>query len=264
MNADPITPASRWREIILALVVACGLTQTLLVYADPGGPETERLSAEASRGQALWRRHNCHVCHQLHGFGGFLGPDLTNVASRYTRNELSTVLERGRNRMPAFDFSRRQQAGLWAFFQALDRSGLSQPHGIRDRRPQDEKEHWQRLTLATEKHFPQPLPDVVKRGARLVTEWNCGSCHLPLERGRFQAPDLALAAGIRPRAELAAIIRDGRNTMPGFSLSDADLIALLDYLAWMNIWRDLLVETNDKLCVREPFDFGEVPWFEYR
>ncbi|MCH7870146.1 MAG: c-type cytochrome, partial [Planctomycetes bacterium] len=36
----------------------------------------------AKSGLAIWRENNCQACHQIYGYGGFLGPDLTNLMDR--------------------------------------------------------------------------------------------------------------------------------------------------------------------------------------
>ena len=43
---------------------------------------TPPLDDLARAGRALWHDHNCQTCHQIYGFGGFLGPDVTNGAQR--------------------------------------------------------------------------------------------------------------------------------------------------------------------------------------
>lgn len=260
----PVPPAGRWREAGLALVVACGLAQSLLVYTDAGGAQTpERMAPAAGRGLALWRSHNCQSCHQIYGFGGFLGPDLTNVLDRYTASELSSLLTFGRNRMPRFDFTRKQQADLIAFFDSLNRSGQGQPTGLRARVLVPEKEHFQRL-VAAYVASAGPAPKSAQRGIGLIGALECGACHRPLATGRLQAPDLTLVGGTRPRERLFASLRNGRNSMPGHEVSDAEADAILDALAWMRNVRSALVATDDALRQREPFRWSEVPWFEYR
>ena len=256
--------AGRWREAALALVTVCGVVQTLLVYTDAGGaPTSERLAPAAARGLALWRAHNCQVCHQLYGFGGFLGPDLTNVLARSTADDLSSVLSFGRNRMPRFDFTRSQQADLVAFLRVLDRSGQAQPTPLRPLAPVPDNEHFGRL-VAAHAAATGAVPEPVRRGARLIDALECGACHRPLAPGRLEAPDLTLVAGSQPRDRLRTSLVKGRNSMPGYTLADAEYDAILDALAWMRGVRTDLVATDDALVRREAFAWSEVPWFEYR
>ena len=83
------------RKILLVSLVLVFFVQTWFVYSDEAGRATPALSAEAARGRELWHEHNCQSCHQIHGFGGFLGPDLTNATLRLTDARLEAVLTGG-------------------------------------------------------------------------------------------------------------------------------------------------------------------------
>lgn len=254
-----------WRETAFVGVLACGAVQAVLTWADVGGPPAPPpLSPVATRGLALWRRHNCQACHQLHGFGGFLGPDLTNVASRATANDLAPLLDGGRKQMPAFGFTAREQREVFAFLAAMDASGQSQPTGLRTRAPIPAGEHWRRLLDAAAPRLVRPMPEPARRGLAVVEAQGCGQCHVPLTAGRWRAPDWTVRVAERPRAEWLATIRTGRDAMPAHDLPDADLAALGDLLAWLAAHRALLAEVDAVLCDREPFRLAEVPWFEYR
>lgn len=250
---------------MLGVVLAAGAVQAVLAWADVGGPPPPPpLSAAAARGLLTWRRHNCQACHQLWGFGGFLGPDLTNVANRATANELAPLLDGGRKQMPAFGFTARQQRELFAFLAAMDASGQSQSSGLRNRVAPPAGEHLRRLLDAAAPRLARPLPDSARRGLAVAESLGCGQCHVPLTAGRWRAPDWTVRVAERPRAEWLATIRTGRDAMPAHDLSDADLSALGDLLVWMAGHRALLAAVDAKLCDREVFAWGEVPWFEYR
>ena len=111
---------------MMALLVAAFIFQTWLVYADGTGRETPPLSALATRGQDLWLENNCQSCHQIYGFGGFLGPDLTNAASSLTDARLRLILVSGAGRMPAFGFGDEDRSALKQFLVELDRTGIGQ------------------------------------------------------------------------------------------------------------------------------------------
>jgi putative heme-binding domain-containing protein len=49
---------------------------------------SEQASGVATRGAELFVRAQCAKCHRFDGQGESLGPDLTTVASRFTRKEL--------------------------------------------------------------------------------------------------------------------------------------------------------------------------------
>ncbi|MHC4841723.1 MAG: c-type cytochrome, partial [Planctomycetota bacterium] len=95
----------RYRIALMATLVACFATQTYLVYSDPTGEQNEALSEQALAGREIWLGKNCQSCHQLYGFGGFLGPDLTNAAPRLEQNRLKELLTVGSRQMPAFNLS---------------------------------------------------------------------------------------------------------------------------------------------------------------
>ena len=82
-----------WRVVAFAFVTLCFFIQTFFVYSDFKNPkETITLSADAAHGQSIWLRENCQSCHQIHGFGGFLGPDLTNISERIGREGFNQIL----------------------------------------------------------------------------------------------------------------------------------------------------------------------------
>ena len=85
----------RARQGLMLALVCAFVAQTWLVYADPAGKRTP-LSPLAARGRALWHRRNCQSCHQIYGFGGFLGPDLTNAVLGGTSLGSATQLLRAR------------------------------------------------------------------------------------------------------------------------------------------------------------------------
>lgn len=61
----------------------------------------------ADSGRELFYRQGCKNCHLFQGEGGMLGPDLTAVAQRRSRNWIdkylqNPVTENSRARMPSF------------------------------------------------------------------------------------------------------------------------------------------------------------------
>ncbi len=260
----PRGPA-RWREGALAAVLAGGLVQAALTYSDfPGGPRGGRLEGEAAEGLRIWRNSNCQACHQIHGLGGFLGPDLTNVASRYTEEELEPVLVWGRNAMPAFGFERAERSALVEFFQALDRTGPGEPPPLPAARAVEAPRHFHALAASHAERSRKQLPEGAARGDRVVLESGCGACHVPLVPGRFGAPDLTLVADVRPEEEVRGVVAEGRNVMPGYALSPSDQGDLAHYLRWLSREREALRRTNGELLGLEPFSWSRVPWWEYR
>ncbi len=80
------------KKVMLTCLVAAFGVQTVLVYTDE---RQDPLSDIELRGRALWHENACQVCHQIYGQGGFLGPDLTNVASRLEDSRLESLLTVG-------------------------------------------------------------------------------------------------------------------------------------------------------------------------
>lgn len=96
-----------------------------MVYTDAEVPPVQ-LSEEGIHGKLLWQKHNCIACHQLYGLGGFMGPDLTNVISDPAKGEnyVSAILGHGMNRMPNYNFSRKEINALVEFLKHTDESGI--------------------------------------------------------------------------------------------------------------------------------------------
>ncbi|MCP4868555.1 MAG: cytochrome c [Proteobacteria bacterium] len=115
------------RKLLLGFLAACFFGQTALVYSDP--TPTTPLSEEALGGARTWHANNCQSCHQIYGFGGFLGPDLTNVAARYPGTALDgwlTHVLAGTGQMPHFALDEGERAGLAAFLREVDTTGIGQ------------------------------------------------------------------------------------------------------------------------------------------
>ena len=134
---DPDEPGCFWsrccgcfaKQALLVVLVAGFIAQTCLVYSDTF--ETVTLDAEGVRGRRIWHRNNCQTCHQLHGFGGFIGPDLTNVAARVQRSQMDAQLTVGSGQMPAFHMSQDEIDAVWAYLVAMNETGIGQARNPR-------------------------------------------------------------------------------------------------------------------------------------
>src|SRR5262245_64295127 len=111
---------------MMASLVLAFAGQTALVYTDSTADGHACLEATALRGRQLWLGNNCYTCHQLYGFGGFLGPDLTNAAPRLTRARLDDVLTQGSLQMPPFHLGTGDIDAIGAFLKAMDKTGIGQ------------------------------------------------------------------------------------------------------------------------------------------
>ncbi len=192
--------ASAKKAALACLVAAFGV-QTTLVYTDE---RQDPLSEAALRGRTLWHENACQVCHQLYGQGGFLGPDLTNAASRMDASRLASLLTVGSGQMPAFHFRGEQIADLSAYLEALDRPDLGRGQ--------------LRLGAASEGSGPGGTFDAVVRNAlgtaspevaagyAAFEARSCTGCHFPLSDSPVGAPDLSTVTGRLTLAELGRVL----------------------------------------------------------
>jgi nitric oxide reductase subunit C len=86
-------------------------------------PHIEPMNDEARYGQELFQEHNCIACHQFYGLGGYMGPDLTNVASNKGSAYARAFLMSGTQRMPNFDLNDQELDAMVAFLEFVDSTG---------------------------------------------------------------------------------------------------------------------------------------------
>jgi nitric oxide reductase subunit C len=96
-------------------------------YCDTKDRKESIPSAQALAGWDTWQKKNCQTCHQLYGLGGYMGPDLTNVASNSGKDEkyLRTFIKYGTGKMPNFLLDDTEVSNVLAFLQWVDKSGKS-------------------------------------------------------------------------------------------------------------------------------------------
>ncbi|MFQ5668976.1 MAG: c-type cytochrome [Acidobacteriota bacterium] len=258
-------PALWLREILLLALIAIYGAVSIIAYTDfPRQDARPRLTDLEWRGLELWREHNCQACHQIYGFGGFLGPDLTNMVGEDTPDEAyRSVLTSGLNRMPAFHLDQNDQTALLAYLRAMNRTGKSQPERLGARRAVDSWKHYGLILEQWKRDGGAPIPGSVRRGYGVWARNRCGVCHVPFTAGRHRAPDLSQRAVDRSIPTLTALLRDGKNNMPAYTLDDARIADLGSFLEWVALHRSDLVALNDQMLEREPFSWTAVPWFEY-
>lgn len=246
------------RKLLISFLVLAFVVQTLLVYTDSVASSTPGFDQIALRGRALWHQNNCNACHQLYGFGGFLGPDLTNAMSRVNRKRLDSILTDGFGQMPAFHFDAEQIDAIQAFLEVLDRTGRGQARRARS---------LDRETIASAvlgRAETQPMSEAAERG------WErfrgiCSSCHVlfratPL--GPFSAPDLSDVTARLSEEEIHTVLENGRveRGMPPSGLAEPDRNELLDWFRWLE--RNRLSIQQDG-AVGGGGDQG-LPWFEFK
>lgn len=259
---DPQEPRpGTWRVVIFLLAVVCFFVQTGFVYLDyPRERSAQEFSEEAKRGLTLWRKNNCQACHQIYGYGGFLGPDLTNVVARRPIEDWTDILTLGRKQMPAFDFDEEERTAILSFLGEINETGTSIPHfaTLRDGVDRDRLvENYLRETKRT-------ADESVLRGEEQIRESACTQCHPPFAVGIQGAPDLTLAASRRSPEYNRMVILESKGAMPSHDfLTDEQLDDILACLSWMNANRrelGLFYSNNEN---GRSFNWSSLPWFEY-
>jgi len=104
----------------------CLYTGWVYLYCDESHPVAHH-DPSVSKGWQLWQQKNCQSCHQLYGLGGYMGPDLTNIARDSSKGEqyMYTFIKYGSGRMPAFGLTDEEVSHLVSFLSWVDKSGLA-------------------------------------------------------------------------------------------------------------------------------------------
>ena len=240
-------------------MVVCFFTQTALVYLDPSN--TPALSDTARQGRRIWRQNNCQSCHQLYGFGGFLGPDLTNAAERVPFERLEHLLTEGSGRMPAFGFSQGQITAVDEFLKVMHETGRGQARIVSAQSDSD----WGKRLLTSVRAELAASPDAqVSSGFQLFISRGCQGCHAPYGPVRADVPDLLSVFDRLDEGEIREVLEHGRPpSMPRPNLdSDDERERIFALLSWLEENRALLPEqvpVSDELR----FDWTRLPWWEF-
>jgi nitric oxide reductase subunit C len=121
VNFERVTPF-----VITPLFLAfCGWTA--FVYLDAPPHPAPPVTVEEASGKRVWQHRNCMACHQIYGLGGYLGPDLTNVATRRGDATVQKILREGTKLMPRLGLSEQEISDLGAYLKAVDRTGVFPP-----------------------------------------------------------------------------------------------------------------------------------------
>jgi len=256
-----LSPTSK--KVLMSLLVGAFVVQTAFVYGDAReGPIDEA----AQRGRQIWHERGCQACHQLWGNGGFLGPDLTNAASRVDDVRLGQLLTVGSGQMPAMGLSEAQIADVRAFLESIDRPDLGRGQ-LRLGSPDEASGPWERYDLAAADLLPAGAP--VTMGHEAYRARICSTCHLPLEDNALTgALDPSGATERLSEAELRTVLLQGRpeNGMPPPvpAFSEEELDAVIAYLGWMADNREELAEGMRTHGSRTEIRWSDLPWWEYR
>ncbi|MEM7205225.1 MAG: c-type cytochrome [Planctomycetota bacterium] len=245
------------RKVMMAGLVAAFATQTTLVYADPTAEAQAPLDEVALHGRQLWHEHNCQVCHQLHGFGGFLGPDLTNAASRLSEARVAEVLTDGAGQMPAFGMAPDDIRAIHAFLRGMDGTGVGQARYAALPEPSE-------VRAAVDAHAAARQPSASVGEGRDLYRAFCATCHClfrPQPLGPFCAPDLSDVGERLSDAELEQVIAEGRPAkgMVPPPLQPAQRAAVIEFLQWVGAEREAI---RERLGADDAA--SGTPWWEYR
>lgn len=243
----------------LIFVLVCAfMGQTYLVYADAS--DTVELQPLGVAGRQIWHTKNCQACHQMYGFGGFLGPDLTNVASRIERSQLAAQLSRGEGQMPRFDMNNDEIDALWAFLEAMNKTGIGQArnpnlvdHGImRD----------SRKITALKLVIEESGSSEVASGFEIFQSSSCVGCHVLYGESAIGAPDLSRSGATLDSESILQVLEHGR--LPGMPPSNLEPDQRASVQAFITFMGEHRQETLGRV-VEEPGGsfWSSVPWWEF-
>ena len=177
--------------------------------------EDEEIKGDPIAGKALMEEIDCRQCHTIQGDGGLVGPDLTNVLLRRSKERLVRWLEdptlfRPSSGMPIFAWNSQQE--IYDIIAYLDT--LKTPVNSRE--------------ILKEKN-------PVKAGERLVRAYDCRACHTIVDGGIDIYPNLTHAGKkLRPEWDKAFLkdpqAWDPYTFMPNFYLSDEEIEAIVSYI----------------------------------
>ena len=253
------------REVALWALLAVYACVSVVAHTDyPRRSDDPPLNGLEQEGLRLWRANNCQACHQIYGFGGFLGPDLTNRVNDDTPEDTYFwILQNGLGRMPAFGFGDSEREAIMAYLRAVNRTGRSQPPPLGARVAVDPWKHLSLITAEWVRDTGHPLDESVEEGEAVWLRNQCGACHVPFAEGRNLAPDLSERALDRSVQAMQEVLNSGRGWMPAYMLGRAEIESLHNYLEWIASRRAALVVLNDRMLEREDFAWTVIPWFQY-
>ncbi len=288
------------KELLLLTLLGGFLLQTLLVYTDVH--DTVPLSERALSGRRLWHQNNCQTCHQFHGFGGFLGPDLTNITERLDRSTLAAQLVVDDGQMPFFEMSNDEVDALWAFLVAMNETGQGQARNPnlaavsasasggesgsagddssastgsdttspddspKAANPGDSAPVGQGVANTPAAAVKQVVDELneeqVNAGFALFHGRNCLTCHVYFGRSAIGAPDLSRSGATLTDDELKTVLANGRP--PRMPLPALSAREQKDVFAFIRFMAQNRADALGRV-VEEPGSFwGSLPWWEYR
>jgi nitric oxide reductase subunit C len=246
---------------MLGILALCFVGQSYLVYSDP--TESRVLVGEELAGRRVWLANNCQVCHQLYGFGGFLGPDLTNAASRLQKPQLADRLALGEGQMPKFDLPEHEVDALWKFLSAMNETGIGQ---ARNPRLAGAAANGSQLDSPSNLAVHELLKDSGNAAAIAGFETyrtnTCVGCHVLFGVSAIGAPDLSLSGARLSAEEIDNKLEIGvPPLMPpsGLTTEQREQVrAFMTFLAQNREEALSLIEENT-----DGSFWADLPWWEY-
>lgn len=250
-----------WKKTLMLVLVLCFALQSSLVYSDE---RSEPLSADATAGRQLWHRHACQTCHQLYGQGGFLGPDLTNAASRVDSTRLVSLLTVGSGQMPPLDYSLTEVAQMAAFLEEIDRPDVGRGQ-LRLGDPNEQGGAQAGFDRALDAALSPGSPEAA--GLAAYRTRPCAACHIPFRESPVGAPDLSLVVETLTADSLNQVLTDGRPLLgmppPIPPLEGGDREALVAFLTYLNQNRSALMTASEEMAGSRRIDWRALPWWEF-
>jgi len=249
------------RQILVLTLVSVYFLQGWLVYTDPAGRATPALSEEALVGRGVWLRHNCQSCHQIYGFGGFLGPDLTNADERLTRARIDTVLTVGAGQMPAFHLDEADRRAVGRFLAEVHATGRGQLP------PVQRFDAAQALAEGISRAVDNGviLTSAQAHGRDVLFAQKCIGCHFPNPLSEKKGTDLTTLSAKLGREGITAMLANGipSKGMPRFDLAEQDRSDLLDFLTWLGASAETIHAAFRDAAPKDQAVSKGLPWFEY-
>jgi len=265
---------AKLKKGLFALLVLFFVVQSSLVYTDV---RNEPMSPVAVQGRVLWHRHACQTCHQLYGQGGFLGPDLTNAASRVDSVRLASLLRVGSGQMPPIGLNDSETAAISAFLVAMDRPEIGRgqlrlgdaevPAGLQEGFEQAVADRFSEITQDGRADLQIGL-EASSTGFELVRTRSCSACHRPFRVSVAGVPDLSIVVNHRSRDSLTQVLTSGRPERgmpppsPGFTPDEID--AVIAYFGFLNEHRTGLNERTVAFTGQRQIDWRRLPWWEFQ
>ncbi|MDP7005149.1 MAG: cytochrome c [Phycisphaerales bacterium] len=239
----------RGKIFLLIILVACFGIQASMVYKD--STKSVILSNQAIVGRKLWHENNCQVCHQLYGFGGFLGPDLTNVTSRIDLERIEQILKSGSVQMPAFNFRVEEIESIKAFLTEMNSSGQGQAFA-----PSDSGG----MLNIISKEVKTCIHEGVTAGYNNFVTSGCFGCHFSPTQSAVGAADLLAVFGQRSHEQLLEVLKNGKPPrMPKPTLTDEQIDEIYVFLEWLHVNKDSIRSKANA----QPILWSQVPWWEF-